>query len=99
MTFFNIAISHCEGPDHLDRMHVLAEFAERIIAKMPPQLAEMGDGFRAQNARVTKIIETFGRHPHRNEILGRPSTPAEKEYIAQGDFPHLRNQPDAGEGS
>lgn len=27
------------------------------------------------------IIEKFGRYPHRNEILGRESTPEEKEYL------------------
>ncbi|TDJ04487.1 MAG: DUF924 domain-containing protein [Deltaproteobacteria bacterium] len=28
-----------------------------------------------------KIIEEFGRFPHRNEILGRKSTDAEKEFL------------------
>ena len=27
-------------------------------------------------------IELFGRYPHRNHILGRESTQAEKEYLA-----------------
>ena len=30
-----------------------------------------------------EIIERFERFPHRNEILGRESTPAEKEFLAQ----------------
>ena len=87
--FFVISISHCEGPDHLARMQMLADVTERIIAKLPPQLEEVGPGFRAQTARVTGIIERFGRHPHRNPILGRLSTPEEEAYIAEGDFPHL----------
>ena len=28
-----------------------------------------------------KIIEQFGRYPHRNEILGRVSTPEENEFL------------------
>lgn len=88
--FFIIAISHCEGPDHLERMHRLKDVTERIIAAMPPQLAELAVGFRAQTARVTGIIERFGRHPHRNPIYGRVSSPEEEAYIAEGDFPHLR---------
>lgn len=28
-----------------------------------------------------KIIDRFGRYPHRNEILGRPSTPEELEFL------------------
>ena len=27
------------------------------------------------------IVDRFGRFPHRNEILGRQSTPAEIEYL------------------
>jgi uncharacterized protein (DUF924 family) len=28
------------------------------------------------------IIDRFGRYPHRNEILGRESTPEELEFLA-----------------
>ncbi len=30
------------------------------------------------------IIESFGRFPHRNRILGRPNTPEEDEYLEAG---------------
>lgn len=30
-----------------------------------------------------EIIDRFGRFPHRNEILGRKSTPAEREFLTQ----------------
>lgn len=30
-----------------------------------------------------EVIARFGRFPHRNPILGRPSTPQEQEYLAQ----------------
>ena len=33
--------------------------------------------------RHRAVIERFGRFPHRNPILGRESTPAEQEYLAQ----------------
>ena len=29
------------------------------------------------------VIERFGRFPHRNAILGRPSTAQENDYLAQ----------------
>jgi uncharacterized protein (DUF924 family) len=89
-TFYHIAISHCEGPNHVQRMDMLSDLAERIIASLPDHLAELGADFRAQHARVRDIIVRFGRHPHRNKVLGRPSTQDEETYIATGDFPHLR---------
>ena len=32
-------------------------------------------------AEHLKVIESFGRFPHRNEVLGRESTPEEIEYL------------------
>ncbi|MGB9428317.1 MAG: DUF924 family protein [Gammaproteobacteria bacterium] len=29
------------------------------------------------------VVERFGRFPHRNAVLGRESTPAEREFLAQ----------------
>jgi uncharacterized protein (DUF924 family) len=29
------------------------------------------------------VVARFGRYPHRNELLGRPSTPAEIEFLRQ----------------
>ncbi|MBC7203895.1 MAG: DUF924 family protein, partial [Pusillimonas sp.] len=29
------------------------------------------------------ILERFGRYPHRNKALGRPSTPEEIEFLKQ----------------
>ncbi len=89
-SFYVIAIAHCEGPDHIERMERLGGVVEGIISRMPEALAPLGERFRSQHARVREIIRTFGRHPHRNPILGRPSSPAEEAYIARGDFPHVR---------
>ena len=33
--------------------------------------------------RHLQVIERFGRFPHRNQILGRESTPEEKEFLKQ----------------
>ena len=33
--------------------------------------------------RHAEIIERFGRFPHRNDILGRDSTPEEIEFLKQ----------------
>ena len=88
--FYVIAISHCEGPDHLARMDMLIEMSKNIAVELPENLARFKELGVAQAERVRGIIERFGRHPHRNEILGRISTPEEETYISAGDFPHLR---------
>jgi uncharacterized protein (DUF924 family) len=88
-TFFVISITHCEGPDHLERLEMLDEVTDGIIARLPETIASHGERFRAIHERAKGIVTRFGRHPHRNAILGRPSTQDEEAYIAEGDFPHL----------
>lgn len=90
--FYVIALGHCEGPDHLARLDVIDTVTEQIIAELPPSLAPTSDMFRGQNARVRGVVERFGRHPHRNPIYGRVSSPEEEAYIATGDFPHVATQ-------
>jgi uncharacterized protein (DUF924 family) len=50
--------------------------------------------FSATQARGHRdVIARFGRHPHRNEVLGRQSTPEELEYLASGRLVHTRPLP------
>jgi uncharacterized protein (DUF924 family) len=41
------------------------------------------DGFLDYARRHQEIIARFGRFPHRNAALGRPSTPEETSFLAQ----------------
>ena len=45
--------------------------------------APADDGEKRYAERHRAIIARFGRFPHRNAILGRPSTPEEVEFLAQ----------------
>jgi uncharacterized protein (DUF924 family) len=87
--FYIVNLTHCEGPDHLARMALAAALADELAAIALPHLGGFIERSRSQCARVTGIIARFGRHPHRNPILGRVSSAAEEAYIAEGDFPHV----------
>ena len=94
MPWFRIASSqplgHCEGPDHLARIDLLIRLREEIAAQTPASLQPIYQSLVKQARDVRKVIAAFGRHPHRNQVLGRASTSAEEAYIAGGDFPHER---------
>ncbi|SLN17514.1 DUF924 family protein [Roseisalinus antarcticus] len=92
--FYSVSVYHCEGPQHLKRLEDLVAFNERLIALYPEALSDFTEGFRRQTAWGREIIRAYGRHPHRNAILGRTSTPEEEVYIAKGEFPHT-SKPDA----
>lgn len=90
--FYLIAISHCEGPDHLDRLDLIDRLADGYKEICPPEMEPLLPTVDQQHDRVRAVVERFGRHPHRNPIYGRISTPEEEAYIATGDFPHV-NKP------
>jgi uncharacterized protein (DUF924 family) len=47
-------------------------------------MAKLGDPELLKWAEAHKaIIDRFGRFPHRNAVLGRPSTPEEAEFLTQ----------------
>jgi uncharacterized protein (DUF924 family) len=46
-------------------------------------IAPLGAELLRYAERHREIIERFGRFPHRNEILGRASTPEEMEFLEQ----------------
>lgn len=83
-------LGHCEGPDHLERIDLLIKLRKQIAAKAPASLQPIYQSLVEQAGEVRRIIATFGRHPHRNRVLVRQSTPAEESYIAKEDFPHQR---------
>ena len=48
--------------------------------------AEMGsEDLLGYAVRHLEIVEQFGRFPHRNEILGRATTPEEAEFLREPD--------------
>jgi uncharacterized protein (DUF924 family) len=83
-------LGHCEGADHLDRVDLLIKLREEIAAQAPASLQPIYRLLVKQAGDVRMVIAAFGRHPHRNRVLGRQSTPQEEAHISEGDFPHER---------
>jgi len=72
-TFFYLPFEHSE--DMADQ--------ERCIALYKAA----GDAENLKWAELhADIIRRFGRFPHRNEVLGRASTPEEQAFLASGGF-------------
>ena len=88
--FYLIALCHCEGPDHLERIDLAIELAAKAVESIDSRLREGYADMANQPRRVREVIERFGRHPHRNAFYGRLSTPEEDAYVENGEFPHNR---------
>ena len=89
-TAFTQPLGHAEGPDHLDRIDRLITLRKDIAARASEPLRPLYASLVDQAAQVRHVIASFGRHPHRNAILGRRSTPEENAWLEKGDFPHQR---------
>lgn len=87
---YGLPLGHCEGDDHLKRLDILIKLREEIAAQAPTHLAPVYESLVGQARDVRQVIATFGRHPHRNYLLGRRSTPKEEVYLGEKQFPHLR---------
>ncbi len=87
---FTQPLGHAEGSDHLTRIDRLIALRRDIAARAPAALRPLYASLVDQAEQVHRIIASFGRHPHRNAILGRRSTPEEEAYLEKGAFPHLR---------
>lgn len=59
-----------------------AALQETSVALITP-LEKDVPGVARYAERHAALIKEFGRFPHRNAVLGRPSTPAELEYLAK----------------
>lgn len=89
-TSFFLPLGHPENLVHLDRV---VQLAQELVPEVSQELRWWLE-FSTNQARGNRdVIARFGRHPHRNETLGRQSTQEELEYIVAGQFVHTRQLP------
>ncbi|MGL5482780.1 MAG: DUF924 family protein [Aeromonas veronii] len=79
--FFYLPLEHAESREQQARSVALFEVLTAEQAGTPAQATFAGFADFARRHQV--IIERFGRFPHRNDILGRPSTPEEAAFLQQ----------------
>ncbi|BDA67765.1 protein of unknown function DUF924 [Calothrix sp. PCC 7716] len=86
-TFFLLPLGHSE---EIKNLELAIKLADELVYEAPIEYRALLE-FSATQARGHRdVIARFGRHPHRNEILGRQSTPEELEYLERGQFVHRR---------
>ena len=89
-TFFFLPLGHAENFEHLVWS---VQLADALVDEALPEYRSLLEFSAAQARRHRDVVAQFGRQPHRNELLGRISTPAEQEYLANGQLVHTRPLP------
>ena len=77
--FFYLLLEHSESQQ--DQITSVTCFT-RLARNAPVNAARMSS-YLDYARRHQDIINRFGRFPHRNQVLGRASTPEEQAYLAQ----------------
>ena len=89
-TFFILPLGHAEELVQLERA---VTYAEQLAQSARPELRRILEHSASQARGHRDVIARFGRHPHRNAVLGRQSTPEELDYLAGGKLVHTRALP------
>ncbi|MFQ5759797.1 MAG: DUF924 family protein, partial [Acidiferrobacterales bacterium] len=80
-TFYYLPMEHAES---LEMQNKCVQHYEQLVASLPPAMVEKLQPSLDYAISHRAIIARFGRFPHRNKLLGRASTAAEREYLSQG---------------
>ena len=78
--FFYLPFEHSEDLADQDRS---VELYRELVTSVPTVHRETFGGFVDFAVRHRDVIRQFARFPHRNQILGRESTPEEKAFLEQ----------------
>lgn len=78
--FFYLPFEHAESRIAQERS---VELFKRLLDETPEQHRPMYQEFYDYAVAHKVIIDRFGHFPHRSEILGRPLTEEEREFLKQ----------------
>jgi uncharacterized protein (DUF924 family) len=79
--FFCMPFQHAED---LAVQEVSVALFRGMVNAAPADMSDLGRSTAEFAELHQDIIQRFGRFPHRNEILGRESTPEEEAYLKKG---------------
>jgi uncharacterized protein (DUF924 family) len=79
--FFYMPLQHSEL---LEVQEESVAAYKRLANEAPETIRDVFRGCVGFAERHREVIRRFGRFPHRNALLGRPSTPDEQAYMREG---------------
>mmetsp|Transcript_18544 Transcript_18544/g.40119 ORF Transcript_18544/g.40119 Transcript_18544/m.40119 type:complete len:307 (-) Transcript_18544:85-1005(-) len=83
-TFWYLPFMHSEKPEIHEQCLVLYKNLAEEVEDDPVRAKMVQDCINFE-VDHKKIIDTYGRYPHRNKVLGRESTPEELEYLKSAE--------------
>ena len=78
--FFYLPLQHSESAD---RQAWCVDLMRGLVGDAPSEWAATAEAFVKYAEAHRRIIDRFGRFPHRNAILGRDSSDEERAFLAE----------------
>lgn len=78
--FFYLPLEHAESAEHQEQS---VQLFTKLFQEVPASQVDLFRGYLTFALRHRSIIARFGRFPHRNAVLGRPSTPEEITFLKE----------------
>lgn len=79
--FFLMPYQHSE---ELEVQRAGVALMQAMVAEAPAEWRQTAQNFADFAVRHHDIVESYGRFPHRNRVLGRSSTDAEERFLQEG---------------
>jgi len=73
-----------EHSESIEAQRECVHLSEQIHRAAAPEWRPLLESYADYARRHLALIERFGRFPHRNQVLGRESTPAERAFLSAG---------------
>jgi uncharacterized protein (DUF924 family) len=83
--WFYLPLMHSENvEDHKLFDGILQEFSDELAAEKDEESIKQADSLKSFESMHRKIIDQWGRYPHRNTAAGRETTKQEEEWLKAG---------------
>jgi uncharacterized protein (DUF924 family) len=73
-----------EHSESIEAQRECVQLSEQILHAAAPEWRPVLEIYEDYARRHLALIERFGRFPHRNDVLGRESTQAERDFLRAG---------------
>ena len=86
-----VSLSHSEQLDvQVRSLNLSAQFAQEVsqLTWLSPKTRQQLAQVHSEAQQHYDVVRAFGRFPHRNRVLGRESTPEEKQFLQQSQLPN-----------
>ena len=88
--FVNLCLIHSENVKYLEKGINGTKFITEND-NLETKVKTIANGFYASGLEHYNVVKQFGRYPHRNDIIGRSTTPEEAKFLETSTYSFIKS--------